>query len=220
MVQSRILQKMVAHIDASVEPGDSEGVLNAIDQFAVDSGAAFMHVGSEKGEMIDAVIKQIQPRRVLELGTFFGYSAIRMARLLAADAELVTLEISPRDARTAAHLFEFSGLSQRIALKLGDATETINALDGNFDVVFFDHYAGNYFKDLMAIEAHGLINTGARLIADNVLIHEYDCADYLKHVRDSGGYESQTCETPCRHHGGSVDAIEISRRLRPLDRRN
>lgn len=213
MVQSRILQQMVEHVSANAELGDADAVLSAIDQFVIDSGAAFMHIGEEKGVLVDQVIRRIEPRRVLELGTFFGYSAIRMARLLAPDSELITLEISPRDAGIANQLFEYAGLANCINLLPGDASESIKALSGEFDLVFFDHYAGNYFKDLQSIEQCRLVSSGSHLIADNVFIHEYDCARYLDHVRSGGAYQSQTSKTNCRHHGGSIDAIEISRRL-------
>lgn len=213
MVQSRILQQMVSHICAEAAVGDADGVLMAIDQFAIDSGAAFMHIGEEKGVLIDQVVRRIAPRRVLELGTFFGYSAIRIARLLAPESKLITLEVSPRDARIANQLFDYTGLSDRISLVPGDAAESIKTLSGDFDLVFFDHYAGNYFKDLRLIEQHALIGSGSHLIADNVHIHEYDCAQYLQHVRTGGAYQSETSKTQCRHHGGSIDAIEISRRL-------
>jgi|GEM_PF-1292419 len=213
MVQSTILQQLVETVSRNTDQSDADGMLRVIDQFAIDSGAAFMHIGQEKGELIDEVVRKIRPHRVLELGTFFGYSAIRLARLLAPDAHLLTLEVNARDARVARTLFEHAGLNDRIRLIEGDASQTISQLEDHFDLIFFDHYAGNYYKDLKIIEQNKLLQSGSYLVADNVFIHEYDCEKYLDHVRNSGAYQSETQTVSCEHHGGTPDAIEISEKL-------
>jgi len=213
MVQSRILQQMVETISRNTDPADADSVLRAIDRFAIDSGAAFMHIGAEKGELVDEVVRKKAPRRVLELGTFFGYSAIRIARLLDSQASVTTLEVNPRDAKIARSLFEHVELDDRIQLIEGDASQSIKNLQEQFDLVFFDHYAGNYFKDLMLIEQQQLLQSGSYLVADNVFIHEFDCEKYLNRVRSDGLYRSETRTVYCEHHGGTPDAVEISEKI-------
>lgn len=213
MVQARILTQMVAAVTNDAEPGNADSVLRAIDQFVEKSAAMFMHIGAEKGLLVDQIIAEKKPRRILELGTFFGYSAIRMARLLPISGELTTLEVNPRDAGVARSLVEYSQLDDRVVIMEGNSADSLLHLSGTFDLVFFDHYAGNYLKDLKTVESTGLLASESCLVADNVHIHEYDCSDYLQHVRGTGLYSSETHEVHCRHHGGTLDAIEVSQRL-------
>ena len=212
MVQGPVLTALIEHVRHRAERGDASAVVAAIDEFVNASDSEFMHIGPEKGAAIEAVVQKAQPSRILELGTFFGYSGICLARALPANGEIVTVEISKRDAKLAQALFEYAGVAERITLHVADARDVIATLDGSFDLVVFDHYAGNYYRDLVAIEGRGLIESGGHLVADNVLIHEQSCRDYLARVRDSDIYESETFRILCRHHGNTDDAIEVSRR--------
>ena len=112
-----------------------------------------MNVGDEKGEILDAAIRRAQPRRLLELGTYCGYSALRTARVMPDDAHLYSIEFSPGERRRSRGGSGITpGVGDRVTVvvgTLGDGGETISALEaehgfgeGTLDFVFIDHDEG------------------------------------------------------------------------------
>ena len=123
--------------------------------------------GHLEGAFLHTLVAVTGARRVLEIGTFTGYSALAMASALPADGRLVTCEISEEHATVARRHFEASRYGDRIELRLGDALETIARLDGPFDLVFIDadkvNYRNYYEAILPKLAADGVI------AVDNVL---------------------------------------------------
>ncbi|XP_040180468.1 catechol O-methyltransferase B-like isoform X1 [Rana temporaria] len=95
--------------------GDALSVISAIDSFCSKVEWA-MNVGDKKGEILDAVILETRPRCVLELGTYCGYSAVRIARLLPPGARLVTIEMNPHYAQVAKEVIRHAGLEAQMPL--------------------------------------------------------------------------------------------------------
>ena len=83
-------------------------------------------------------------RRVLEIGTFTGYSALSMAAALPEDGRIDTLDVEPRHAEVAQRYFDRSPHGSKITLHLGPALETLERLEGLWDLVFVDADKGNY----------------------------------------------------------------------------
>lgn len=202
---SRNLLKYVTKLAAS---GDARSVLQAIDDYAETMGG-LMHLGQEKGVLFDEVLQHSAAKRVLELGTNYGYSAIRMADNLDPSAEILTLEIDPDTAAIARRIIAFADLERNIQVICGKARQIIEQeFREPFDLVFIDHYAANYLGDLQLLEKLGLIRTGTIVMSDNVVMFASQLGPYLHHLRDSGLYESALHQPP-RHS----DGFEVSRRL-------
>ncbi|MEV7130436.1 O-methyltransferase [Streptomyces sp. NPDC093260] len=126
-----------------------------------------MMVGSLEGEFLASLVFALRPRRILEIGTFTGYSALCMAQAMPEGAELHTCELNPLHASIARKHFAASPWAERIHLWEGPALTSVGDLPGPFDLVFVDAdkpgYIDYYEAVLPKLSPHGL------LLADNVL---------------------------------------------------
>ncbi len=123
--------------------------------------------GHLQGRLLEMISRMIQPFRILEVGTFTGYSAICLARGLAEGGMLHTIDINDELAAMALKYFDLAGLGQKITLHTGDAREIIPGMQEQFDLVFIDgdkeQYPEYYAASMMKLK------TGGFLVADNVL---------------------------------------------------
>ncbi len=126
-----------------------------------------MMVGPLEGRLLEFLVHLSGARRVLEIGTFTGYSALSMAAALPADGTIVTCEIDPERAAVARRHFDASPLGDRIRLRLGPALDTLATLDGPFDLVFIDADKENYRNYYEAVLP--LLADGGVIAVDNVL---------------------------------------------------
>lgn len=130
---------------------------------------AHMLSGAVQGKFLEFFSTAIAPSKILEVGTFTGFSALCLAKGLKAGGELHTIEIREEDARTAASFFNRSLNASQIKLHLGNAIEIIPTLPHVWDLVFIDADKVNY------IEYYELtlprLQQGGWIIADNVLFH-------------------------------------------------
>jgi caffeoyl-CoA O-methyltransferase len=126
-----------------------------------------MMVGRLEGGFLAALVRLSRAKRILELGTFTGYSSISMASALPDDGRIITCDVDPDATAIARRYMDESGHGDKIEIRLGPALETIDALDGPFDLVFIDadkpNYENYYEAVLPKLADHGLV------IADNVL---------------------------------------------------
>jgi caffeoyl-CoA O-methyltransferase len=126
-----------------------------------------MMVGPVEGRVLEMLVFISAARRVLEIGTFTGYSALSMAAGLPDDGHIVTCEVDPRHAEMARLHISASPFADRIEVRLGRALETIRGLDGPFDLVFIDAdkpgYVDYYEAVLPKLAPRGVI------VADNTL---------------------------------------------------
>jgi caffeoyl-CoA O-methyltransferase len=128
---------------------------------------AHMLVDRAEGALLRLLVRLVRGCRVLEVGTFTGYSALCMASALPDDGELITCELDARHAEIAQGFFDRSPDGRKIALRRGPALETLRTLDGPFDLVFLDADKENYPGYLEL--AVPLLRPGGLLVADNVL---------------------------------------------------
>jgi len=123
--------------------------------------------GLLQGRFLEFISCMIQPARVLEIGTFTGYSAICLARGLRKGGELITIDINDELASTSLRFFEKAGLSDSIRLITGNALEIITELEGEFDLIFIDAEKEDYPKYYELLMPK-LMPLGF-MLADNVL---------------------------------------------------
>ena len=125
--------------------------------------------GLLQGKFLEMISYMIQPKRILEIGTFTGYSAWCLAKGLAAAGTLHTIEQRSEEAGKAKHFFNQSFFSDKIILHIGNALEIIGEIEENWDLVFIDADKENYINYfnlvLPKVKQNGFI------LADNVLFH-------------------------------------------------
>jgi caffeoyl-CoA O-methyltransferase len=144
--------------------------------------------GHYQGKLLEMISRMIRPRKILEIGTFTGYSAICLGRGLTDGGELHTIDINDEIKDFALEYIKRSGLEKSIKMHTGNALEIIPSLEGPFDLVFIDGEKSEY------IEYYNLvipkIKTGGYIIADNVLWDEkvynpeYDNDTYTLYLRE------------------------------------
>jgi caffeoyl-CoA O-methyltransferase len=126
-----------------------------------------MLTGTVEGRLLEFLVFATGARRVLELGTYSGYSAISMAAALPEGGRIDTCEVDDQHAEVARRFIEEAGFSDRITIHLGPALETLSRLEGDFDLVFIDadkeNYVNYYEAVLPRLSERGLI------AADNTL---------------------------------------------------
>jgi caffeoyl-CoA O-methyltransferase len=131
------------------------------------SDDAQMMVGRLEGRLLRTLVHLAQATRVLEIGTFTGYSALSMAEALPADGRIVSCELDPERAAMARRHIEQAGYGDRIEIRVGPAIDTVRGLDGPFDLVFIDAdkpgYGAYYEAVLPLLAPAGVI------AVDNVL---------------------------------------------------
>ena len=129
--------------------------------------------GPIAGRLLEMLAWFGQPRRVLEIGTYSGHSALAMAGALPEDGRIDTCELNPEHAEVAQRYFDCSPYGSRIKLHLGPALETIARLEGDFDFVFIDAnkdgYVDYYEAVLPRLSHHGLIAADNTLYSGRVL---------------------------------------------------
>ncbi|MEP7164921.1 MAG: O-methyltransferase [Ferruginibacter sp.] len=130
---------------------------------------AQMHSGHVQGKLLEMISRMIKPEKILEIGTFTGFSALCLSMGLQQNGLLHTIELREEDAATAASYFKKAGAENTIMLHIGNALEIIPRLDEKWDLVFIDADKVSY------IEYYELtlpfLNKGGWILADNVLFH-------------------------------------------------
>ena len=144
-------------------------LLEEIAAFTSNHPHAQMLSGHVQGKILETISCLLQPERILEIGTFTGYSALCLAKGLQPGGVLHTIELREEDAATARGFFSKSLQNNKIVLHVANALELIPTLQEAWDIVFIDadkvSYIEYYELTLPQVKPNGLI------IADNVLFH-------------------------------------------------
>ena len=126
-----------------------------------------MMVGLLEGQFLGALVRSARAKRILELGTFTGYSSISMALALPPDGRVITCDVNEETTEIARRYAAEAGVADRIEYRTGPALDTVAQLDGEFDLVFIDadkpNYLNYYEATLPKLAAGGL------MILDNML---------------------------------------------------
>ena len=126
-----------------------------------------MMVGRLEGRFLGLLVSTLRAKRVLELGTFTGYSSISMALALPSGGRVITCDVNEETTAIARRYAEEAGVADRIDYRLGPALETIDELDGPFDLVFIDADKPNYVNYYEATLP--LLAAGGLMVVDNTL---------------------------------------------------
>jgi predicted O-methyltransferase YrrM len=126
-----------------------------------------IQVSAEAGRLLALLVRAAGARRVLEVGTLFGYSGIWMARELPADGRLDTIEIEKLHADAAEHWFERAGLADRVTVHRGAGLDVLATLPGPYDVAFIDADKATYPEYVR--QSLVKLRPGGMVIADNAI---------------------------------------------------
>ncbi|MEI6677924.1 MAG: O-methyltransferase [Mariniphaga sp.] len=126
-----------------------------------------MCTGHLQGSLLTLLCKLVRPHRILEIGTYTGYSALCLASGLSDNGMLHTVEINDELEQLAASFFKESGMSDRIVHHIGDAEDVIPLLDEKFDLVFLDADKRKYLAHYNLVFPK--VALGGVIIADNTL---------------------------------------------------
>jgi predicted O-methyltransferase YrrM len=147
---------------------DESDVLRRLREKTFDERAdKSMLSGFYQGRLLAMFSKMLEPRRILEIGTYMGYSALCLAEGLTDDGKIITLDIQPETNAVAKEFWSKSPLNEKIKAHLGDALEIIPTLDETFDLVFIDADKPNYANYFDAVFPK--LRIGGIILADNVL---------------------------------------------------
>jgi predicted O-methyltransferase YrrM len=126
-----------------------------------------MIAGHIQGKILEMISHMIRPARILEIGTFTGYSSICLAKGLVENGRLYTIEKDDEITEFASSYIERSGLSERITLLTGDARNLLTGLDEIFDLAYLDAEKNEYLEYFELVMPK--LRTGGFILADNVL---------------------------------------------------
>ena len=147
-----------------------DDVLEAALRRAREAGLRTIQVPAELGRLLGILARAVGARRILEIGTLGGYSAIHLARALPEDGRLITLELDPRHAEVARENLDAAGLTDRVEVRVGSALDLLPdlAAESPFDLAFVDADKESYpaYLDWCL----RLVRAGGLIVADNVLM--------------------------------------------------
>jgi caffeoyl-CoA O-methyltransferase len=173
MAQGNDMGALLARIDDYIENlfAPQDEALKAAVRESQRAGLPEIRVSPNEGKLLQLLAEMIGARRVLEIGTLGGYSAINLARGMAEDGRLISLEIDEHHAEVARQNVERAGLAERIEIRVGDARKHLAQLaesdEGPFDLVFIDADKEGYPEYLGW--ALGLSRPGSLILGDNTI---------------------------------------------------
>lgn len=150
-------------------------------------------------EVVDKILRKIEPERILEIGTAVGYSAMCFSEYLKPNGKIDTIERDEERIAEAKVNIEKVGVAEKINIYEGDAVEILPLLNEKYDVVFIDAAKGKY--PFFLKEALRMIKPDGIILADNILYKGYVFSDYNKHkqrtaVRNLREYVKEVTENP------------------------
>jgi catechol O-methyltransferase len=192
-------EALAAYVVENAQKGDIDDVLRVIDDYSRNQ-AYLINVGDEKGEILDAAVRKAAPSLILELGTYCGYGALRLARSAPA-ARVYSVELIAANADIARRVLAHAGVGDRVTVVVGqlEAGETRRHLrddcgfaEGALDFVFLDHDKEAYLPDLLRIEEEGWLHPGSVVVADNIKFP--GAPAYHSHMKEAEGLSWRTVE--------------------------
>ena len=172
-------------------------VLNKVKRKALEEGIPI--IMDDTLEKIVEILKEKDPKRILEVGTAVGYSASQFAKHSSDECLIDTIELDEERANEAIKNIKDIGFENRINVMIGNAVEILPTLNDKYDIIFIDANKGKYPVFLQ--EGIRLSKNGSLILADNILYKGYVMSDYNKHkqrtaVRHLREYIQEINENP------------------------
>ncbi len=165
------------YAEAFTTPEDD--LLREINLFTARNHSEYqMLSGHLQGKLLEMVSQMIRPKRVLEIGTFTGYSALCLAKGLEAGGLLHTIELREKDGATARGFFDRSSFRDQIILHTGNALDIVPGLRETWDLVFIDADKESYIEYFKLVLPN--LRKNGFILADNIFFHGQVLADEVK----------------------------------------
>ena len=216
--ENNVKNRMIEYVLNNAKKGCLEDIVSKIDYFcwqgSHNEGNWLMNIGDKKGDILANEIYKKQPQNVLELGTFCGYSALRIISALPSDGHLYTIETISGNIEFAKQLINYAGVQDKITFLHGDLASSINEIKNKyninfFDCVFIDHEKEIYLSDFQLLETSKLLTIGSIIIADNVLYP--GSPEYKTYVTtNQDKYETVIHETTVEYTKNLADQVLIT----------
>ena len=150
-------------------------------------------------EVVDKILKKLRPKKILEIGTAVGYSAMCFSKYLEEGGTIDTIERDEERVKQAKENIVKVEVEDKINILEGDAVEILPTLNKKYDIVFIDAAKGKY--PFFLKEALRMLNEKGIILADNILYKGYVMSDYNKHkqrtaVRNLREYIAEVTENP------------------------
>lgn len=163
-VMSNIVNDLVEeYVRKTLKPND--GHILEMEEYARENEVPIIH--KEVAELLKVVLNIKRPKRILEIGCAIGYSSILFARTLDEDVEIITTERNPIMLERAEENIKRAGLEDKIKILVGNAEETLENIEGKFDMIFIDAAKGQYKLFFDIVFPH--LNDGGIIVSDNIL---------------------------------------------------
>jgi len=160
--------KVQEYAEKFTSPEDD--LLQEIDDWTQKNSSGYtMLSGHLQGKLLEMISCMIRPKRILEIGTFMGYSALCLAKGLSEDGLLHTLEMNEKDAEKARSFFDRSSLGHKIILHRGNALKLIPELKETWDLVFIDADKPGYIEYFNLVLPQ--VRKNGFILADNIFFH-------------------------------------------------
>ena len=165
------------YAEAFTTPEDE--LLREINLFTAENHSEYqMLSGHLQGKLLEMVSRMIRPTRILEIGTFTGYSALCLAKGLATGGQLHTIELREKDATTARGFFDRSSFKDQIILHTGNALNIVPGFRETWDLVFIDADKESYIEYFKLVLPN--LRKNGFILADNIFFHGEVLADEVK----------------------------------------
>ena len=157
----RYVEQMSSPADALLQELERETYLRVLNPRMIS--------GHVQGKLLEMIVRMLRPRRILEIGTFTGYSALCMAAGLDEDARIDTCEIDDELEELIRSFFDRSEYGDKIRLHIGSFFDIAPALDECYDLVFIDGDKREYSAYYDTLMDRGMLHSGSIIMADNIL---------------------------------------------------
>ncbi|EGW29957.1 catechol o methyltransferase [Spathaspora passalidarum NRRL Y-27907] len=196
--EEKLADYILTHPQVESVRGNPREILRLIEEYAPTIKLG-MIIGPHRGQVIIDEIKKVNPKVMIELGCYVGYSAILFASELPEDAKYYSFEVNEKFAAIATKLIRLAGLTHKIEIFVGKASDKLpefrdgmSGPDERFtpvDFIFIDHWKDMYVPDLRILETLNLIAPGTVIAADNIIYP--GAPDYAKYVKGSPKYRKE-----------------------------
>ncbi len=163
---------LLRHVVTHSDEGEPESVLAAMDDFW---DHYYESAGTNEWKLrsaaLDATINDANPNTVMELGTYCGYTAVRIGRLLKPGAKMVSVEVEPLFAAIASKVVEHAGLRDVVTVRIGTVVDQLDRVHDQLgsnplDALLLDHDVDSYLPDLQHLESKGMIAKNTAVLCD------------------------------------------------------
>lgn len=176
--------------------GDADSVVRTIDETGW-SGHMLINMGDRKCEFLDEAVRKQKPKLAVEFGTFMGYSAVRIAKLLPRGGRLISVDPSPQAHAIATVVLKKAGLSDRVELAYDYSDNVLQRLakeGATIDLLLVDHVKHLYLKDVQLAVSLGVLKKGSVVVGDNILFP--GAPDFKAYVTNkSNGFDTVVHES-------------------------